>query len=136
MVLATITKVQPIFQGSSFLSNLFYGTYLRINIFNLLKDPTDGAPGYKITLSGLIVILIISVAAAAIAERLAGAKPGKSLITPVLITLLGAYIFTAYVQLPVELILENVRVVAALLGAIVFSVFYVLISKQTSRSKG
>lgn len=130
MVLAAVSNVNLIPHDGSFLDKLFHGTYATLNIFDLFKG------GYTITLSGLIVILVISIAAAAIAERLAGAKPGKSLVTPILITLLGSYIFTAYVNLPTDINIESVRILAALLGAIVFSVFYVLISKQTSKSKG
>ena len=126
--LASITPVKVFPTDGSFLDKFFHGTYMTVNIFGLLRD------GYTITLAGLIVILIISVAAAGVAERLAGAKPGKSLVTPVLITLLGAYIFTAYVQLPTDFLVESVRILAALLGAIVFSVFYVLITKQGKKA--
>ena len=128
MTLSSVTVV-PLFQtDGGFLDKFFHGTYMTINIFHLLKD------GYTITLSGLLVILVISLAAAAIAERLAGAKPGKNLVVPVLITLLGSYIFTAYVILPTDFMIESVRILAALLGAIVFSVFYVLISKQGKKA--
>ncbi len=79
---------------------------------------------------------MIAFAAAAIAERLAGDKPSKSMVTVLLLTILGAYIFTSYVNLPItDLEIESVRVISALLGAIVFGVFYVLLRRQTSSSK-
>ena len=129
LFLAAVTTVHLFPTDGGFLDKLFHGTYVTVNIFGLLSGE-----GYKITLSGLIVILILSIAAAAIAERLAGAKPGKNLVIPVLITLLGSYIFTAYVQLPTDISIEGVRILAALLGAIVFSVFYVLISRQGKKA--
>ena len=52
-----------------------------------------------------------------------------------LITLLGAYIFTAYVNLPTEIIIEGVHVIAALLGAIVFGVFWVLLRRARAPKK-
>ncbi len=52
-----------------------------------------------------------------------------------LITLLGSYIFTVYVLLPFDLVLEGVHALAALLGAIVFSVFYVLVRRQGGDKK-
>jgi len=49
-----------------------------------------------------------------------------------LITILGGYIFAAYVTLPfTDVAIQGVHVIAALLGSIVFSVFYVLIRKQS-----
>jgi uncharacterized membrane protein YeaQ/YmgE (transglycosylase-associated protein family) len=129
MITASVQSVTLIPHNGGFMDKLFHGTYITINIFDLFKG------GYTITLAGLIVILIIAVAAAAVAERLTGAKPGKGMITPILLTLLGAYIFSAYVLLPTDLEIEGVRIIAALLGAIVFGVFYVLINKQVAPKK-
>ncbi len=131
MVLASVQEVNLIPNNGGFLDLLFHHTYLIINIFGFF----DKSGGYKVTLAGLIVLLVVALAAAAIAERLAGSKPGKSIITPLLLALLGSYIFSLYVLLPFDLIIEGVRIVAALLGAIVFGVFYVLISKQAAPKK-
>jgi hypothetical protein len=130
MTLASVTVINIIKNDGGFFDRLFHGTYLTINVFDLFNHG-----GYTITLAGLVVILVISLAAAAIAERLAGAKPGTNLITPVLITLLGSYIFTVYVTFPTEIIIEGVHLFAALLGAIVFGVFYVLLRKQSAPKK-
>ena len=93
-----------------------------------------GGNGYKITLIGLIIVLIIATAAAGVTQGLTGAKPGGTLST-VLITLFGAWLFQAYVLLPFEVVLEGVRLIAALLGAIVVSVFYLLIRNQMKGGK-
>jgi hypothetical protein len=129
MVVASVQYVNPI-PNTGFLDLLFHKTYIIVNILGFF-----GGSGYKVTLAGLIVLLVVALAAAAVAERLAGSKPGKSLVTPVLLALLGSYIFTLYVKLPFDLVIETIPIIAALLGAIVFGVFYVLISKQTAPKK-
>jgi hypothetical protein len=91
--------------------------------------------GYHLTLIGLIILLLIALAAAAVIERLTGAKPGK-LLAAFLITLLGAFVFTAFVRLPFEIIMEGVRLVAAFLGAVVIGTFFVLIRNATGGGKG
>ena len=111
------------------LDKVFHQTFITVNIFGLLNPP------FTITLAGLVVILIIALAAGGVSEALAGEKIGKNILPAVLITLLGAYIFTAYVKLPTEIIIENVHVVAALLGAIVFGVFYVLLRRSRAPKK-
>jgi spore maturation protein SpmB len=125
MVLANVVTVNFL-PTSGILDTIFHQTWLAINILGW-----PGGNGYKLTLIGLILVLIIASAATAVAERLAGAKPGGMLIA-VLITLFGAWLFQAYVLLPFDVLMEDVHLVAALLGAIVVSVFYVLIRKQFS----
>lgn len=133
MTLATVYTV-PIFPNTGILDLIFHKTYIILNVLGFFGS--DGSSGFKITLAGLLVILVISFAAAAICERLAGEKPGKNLAAAVLITLLGAYIFAAYVTLPfTEVSIEGIHIIAALLGAIVFGVFYVLIRKQAAPKK-
>jgi hypothetical protein len=127
---ASVTNVQIFPSDGGLLDKLFHGTYVIINVFDLLNG------GYKITLAGLLVILVLSFAAAAIIERLAGEKPGKGLAASVLVTLLGAYIFSAFVILPFnDISIEGTRLVSALLGGIVFGTFYVLIRKQAAPKK-
>jgi uncharacterized membrane protein YeaQ/YmgE (transglycosylase-associated protein family) len=122
MVLANVVTVNFI-PTSGFLDTIFHQTWLALAI---LGWPSGG---YKLTLIGLILVLIIATAATAVAERLAGGKPGGMLMS-VLITLFGAWLFSAYVLLPFDVQMEGVRVVAALLGAIVVAVFFVLVRKQ------
>ncbi len=131
MVTASVQSVNLIPSNGGFLDLLFHHTYMIINIFGFF----DKSGGYKVTLSGLIVLLVVALAAAAVAEKLAGSKPGKSLVTPVLLALLGSYIFSLYVLLPFDVKIEGVRIIAALLGAIVFGVFFVLINKQVAPKK-
>ena len=83
---------------------------------------------------GLIIILIIALAANAITERLTSRKAG-GLLTATLITIIGSAIFQAYVLLPFDFSLEGVRIVAALLGAIVIAVFYTLIRGSAGGKK-
>ena len=109
---------------------IFRETWINLNIFGLF-----GADGFRINLAGLIIILIVGLAATAITERLVGEKPGKNLLATVLLTLFGAYVFAGSVHLPFETKVESVPLIAALLGAIVFGVFYVLIKKQVAPSK-
>jgi spore maturation protein SpmB len=126
MVLANTVNINFI-PNSGFLDTIFHKTWLALSILGLPSD------GYKITLIGLIIILIIASAAAAVTQGLTGAKPGGTLAT-VLITVFGAWLFSAYVLLPFEVVMEGVRLIAALLGAIVVSVFYVLIRNQVKGS--
>jgi hypothetical protein len=123
MVMANVVTVNFI-PTSGILDLIFHQTWIAVNVLGW-----PGGNGYKLTLIGLIIVLIIAVAAAAVAERLAGAKPGGMLVI-VLITLFGAWLFQAYVLLPFDVVMEGVHVVAALLGAIVVAVFYVLLRKQ------
>jgi hypothetical protein len=123
MVLANVVTVNFL-PDSGPLDTIFHQTWLAINVLGF-----PGGNGYKLTLIGLIIVLIIASAATGVAERLAGAKPGGMLLS-VLITIFGAWLFSAYVLLPFDILMEGVRVVAALLGAIVVSVFYVLLRKQ------
>jgi uncharacterized membrane protein YeaQ/YmgE (transglycosylase-associated protein family) len=137
MVLAGVTNIN-IIPNSGLLDTIFHKTWFAINIFGIPNNctPVDnrGCGGYALTLIGLIIIVIIASAVAALTERLAGAKPGGMLAT-ILITLFGAWLFSAFVLLPFDINLEGVRLVAAFLGALVVAVFYVLIRKQFGGGK-
>jgi uncharacterized membrane protein YeaQ/YmgE (transglycosylase-associated protein family) len=87
--------------------------------------------GYKLNLIQLIIILIIALAAHAITERLTGRKAG-GLLLATLITVIGAALVQAYVHLGYDFALEAVRIIAALLGAVVIAVFYSLLRGQVS----
>lgn len=127
MVLAGVTPVN-IIPNSGILDLIFHKTWIAISILGIPPN------GYKLTLIGLIIILIIAIAAAGVTERLTGSKPGGMLAT-VLITLFGAWLFSAYVLLPFDVSLEGVRLIAAFLGAVVVAVFYVLIRNQFKGKK-
>jgi hypothetical protein len=96
--------------------------------FSVLGMP---AGGYKLNFIDWIILLIIAITANGITERLAGRKAG-GLLLATLITVLGSALVQAYVTLPFDFALEGVRVVAALLGAVVIAVFYVLLLGQVS----
>jgi uncharacterized membrane protein YeaQ/YmgE (transglycosylase-associated protein family) len=90
--------------------------------------------GYKITLIGLIIIVLIALLAAAISERLTTRKPG-SLTFTVLITILGSLLAAAFIRLPWDFVIESVHILAALIGAVLIAVFYTLIRSSGSSSK-
>jgi hypothetical protein len=120
MVLANVVTVNFL-PTSGILDTIFHQTWLAVNVLGV-----PGGNGYRLTLIGLIIVLIIASAAAAVTQGLTGAKPGGT-GTTVVITLFGAWLFQAYVLLPFDVDMEGVRLVAALLGAIVVAVFFVLI---------
>ena len=105
---------------------IFHKSWLAISVL--------GAPagGYKVTFIALIILVIIALGANAITERLTGRKAG-GLLLATLITVLGAALVQAYVLLGFDFALEGVRVIAALLGAVVIAVFYNLLRAQGSR---
>lgn len=112
----------PIPKGS-FFDLVFHQTYFSLQILGLLNPPLT------LNLIGLIIIVLIAFAANAVTERLTKSKAG-GLLTAVLITLIGAYLFSAFVKFPFDFQLEGVRIIATLLGAIIIAVFYTLIRGQ------
>lgn len=110
------------------LDQIFHQTWLTVSVAGF------PAGGYRITLIGLLIVLVIAIAANAICERLTSKKVG-GLFAASLITLLGSWLFSAYVALPFDFALEGVRVIAALLGAIVLAVFITLLRGQGSGKK-
>lgn len=105
---------------SGILDKIFHQTVLTLQVLGNPKTP------YRLTLIGLLIIMIIAVAANAITEKLTSKKVG-GLFAAVLVTILGSALVAAYVNLPFDFQLEGVRVVAAFLGAIVIAVFYTLL---------
>lgn len=120
MILADVPSYNFPIQPGSFLDLLFHQTSLQIQVLGMPKPP------YSVNLIGLLILLVIAFAANAITERLTSKKAG-GLFTATLITILGSYLFTAYVLLPFDFRLETVRILSALLGAIVIAVFYTLL---------
>ena len=82
-------------------------------------------PPFSINLIQLIIILFLAFAINGATERLTGRK--VSLALAVIITVIGAYLFSTYVLLPFDFSIEGVRIVAAILGALILAVFYTLI---------
>jgi len=127
MVLSTVYHID-IIPTSGIFDLIFHQTWIAISILGF------PANGYKLTLIALIILVILALAAAAVIERLTGAKPGQLLLT-FLITLLGAYLFQVYVALPFDIIIEGVALVASFLGAVVIGTFYVLIRNSVRGGK-
>ncbi|HEV8191583.1 MAG TPA: hypothetical protein VGP82_08870, partial [Ktedonobacterales bacterium] len=88
----------------------------------------------RITLIGLIIITLLALLVNAITERLTSAKPG-GLLAAIIITILGSILAATYVKLPFDFTIEGVRIIAALLGAVVIAVFYTLIRNQFKSKK-
>jgi hypothetical protein len=114
---------------SGILDTIFHQSWISINV---LGQP--GGNGYKLTLIGLLIVLVIAVAANAVTERLTSKKVG-GLFAATVVTIFGALLFQAYVRLPFDVLIEGVPIVAALLGSIVIAVFYTLIRAQFKGGK-
>ncbi len=70
--------------------------------------------------------------------RAAGRLAKRSWIPPhLVVTILGTFVVLAFVRLPAPLdfAIEDVAIIAALIGSIVIGVFYVLIRARTSSKK-
>lgn len=127
MILAVISNLDFI-PHSGFWNSLFHETWISLSIF--------GTPsgGYKITLIGLMIIVLVALLAAAISERLTTKKPG-GLAMAVLITLIGSLLAAAVLRLPWDFALEGVHILAALVGAVLVAVFYTLIRSASAPAK-
>ena len=113
---------------TGFLDTLFHQTWIAISV---LGNPK---PAYVITLIGLIITAILALTANFVTEFLTSRKVG-SLFAATIITILGSILFQTFVLLPFDFALEGVRIIAALLGAIVVAVFYVLIRGKLQGGK-
>ncbi|MGH2487715.1 MAG: hypothetical protein ACRDHE_17075, partial [Ktedonobacterales bacterium] len=126
MILASIQPWNPI-PIHGFLDTVFHKTVFTIRIFGYPKTSP-----YSLTLIGLLIIVLIAVAANAVTEKLTSKKVG-GLFMAVLVTILGSALVAAYVKLPFDFQVEGVRIIAALLGAVVIAVFYTLIRGQGAK---
>jgi hypothetical protein len=126
MLLAAIPNIT--FPLNGILNTIFRDTWLQISILGFPRD------GYRVTLIGLIILAILAFAVNGITERLAGKKAGGTLVA-ILITIFGSILVATFVLLPFDFAVEGVRIIASLLGAIVISVFYVLIKGSVSGKK-
>ncbi len=125
---ATPTNQVVFIPTTGILDQLFHKTAISLQVLGYPNPP------YSITLIGIIIVLLVALAANSITERLTSRK--VSLFAAVVITILGSFIFSAYVILPFEIVIEGVRLVAALVGAIVIAVFYTLLTGKSSGKKG
>src|SRR5262245_50207495 len=127
MILADVSNLNFI-PTSGIFDSIFHQTWIAVSI---LGQPPDG---YKINLIQLIIILVIALAVNGVVERLTSKRVG-GLLAGVVLTVIGSYLFSRYVLLPCDFSLEGVRIIAALLGAIVVGVFYNLIRAQFKGGK-
>jgi hypothetical protein len=103
----------------SFFDLLFHKTSLSLQVFGQPKPP------FSINLIQFIIVLFLAFAINGATERLTGRKVG--MWTAVILTLIGSWLFSNYVILPIDFAIEGVRIIAALLGALIIAVFYTLI---------
>ena len=127
------TTVVNLVPSSGIWDQIFHQSFITVNILGLL----NGQKGISINLIGLIIVAVVGIAAVGITERLTGGRMGGSLLLPIILTILGAYVFIALLGnvLTFDVVLEGIHLVAALLGAIVFAVFYVLIRGRGRSTK-
>jgi uncharacterized membrane protein YeaQ/YmgE (transglycosylase-associated protein family) len=127
MVLSAIPDVTFV-PNSGIFNQIFHQTWIQVAVL--------GAPngGYRITLIGLIIITLLALLVNAVTERLTSAKPG-GLFVAIVITIIGAILAASFINLPFDFAIEHVRIIAALLGAIIIAVFYTLIRGQFKGSK-
>ena len=104
--------------NSGFLDLLFHKTDLSLQV---LGQPN---PPFSINLIQFLIILFLAFAINGATERLTGRK--VSLAAAVIVTLIGSWLFATFVRLPFDFSIEGVRIIAALLGALIIAVFYTL----------
>jgi len=127
MVFAAVSNFN-IVPSSGVFNTLFHQTSFTVKVFNV------PANGYTLNLIQLIILLILAVAVNAITERLTTKKVG-GLFAATIITIIGVYLINAFVTLPFDFAIEGIRIIGALIGAIIIAVFYTLIRAQTSGGK-
>src|SRR5260370_34657495 len=75
--------------NSGILDDIFHKSWLAVSIAGF------PAGGYKVTLIGLVIIMIIAIAANGITERLTGKKVG-GMLAAVLVAVLGCRVFQGH----------------------------------------
>ena len=108
------------------LKTIFIDTWLRISLFG------QPAGGFLVTLIDLIILAILAFAVTAITEWLTTKKLGN-LFAGIVVTIIGALLMVAFVKLPFDLKLEDIPLIAALIGSIIVGVFYTLIRARMSK---
>lgn len=127
MILADIPNLNFIPQSGA-MDSIFHQTYLQVAIAGF------PAGGYRVTLIGLVIILLIALTANALTEVLTKKKL-NGLAEATIVTIIGSYLASAYVLLPFDFALEGVRIVAALFGAVVIAVFLSLLRSSAGGKK-
>jgi uncharacterized membrane-anchored protein YitT (DUF2179 family) len=109
------------------LKTIFIDTWVSLSLFG------QPAGGFRLTLLDLIIVALLAFAVTAITEWLTGQKLGK-LFTGMVVTIVGSLLVLMFVHLPAPLdfAVEDIAIVAALIGAIIVGVFYVLLRARTS----
>jgi uncharacterized membrane protein YeaQ/YmgE (transglycosylase-associated protein family) len=125
IVLAAVPSYDPI-PHTGILNTVFYQTDMTIQV---LDWPVNG---YHINLIQLIILIVLALVVIFVTERLTSKKPG-SLVTGVILTVIGAYLVETYARIPFDFAFEGVLIVSSLLGAIIVGVFYTLIRGQFSK---
>jgi hypothetical protein len=112
------------------LKTIFIDTWVSLSLFG------QPAGGFKLTLIDLIIIGLLAFAVTAMTEWLTGQKLGN-LFAGMIVTIIGALLVVMFVHLPkpLDFAIEDVAVVAALIGALVVGVFYSLMRARTSGGK-
>jgi uncharacterized MnhB-related membrane protein len=112
------------------LKTIFVDTWISLSLFGL------PAGGFKLTLIDLIILALIALAVNAIAQWLTKQKIGN-LWAGMAVTILGTFVILTFVRLsaPLDFQIEDVAIIAALIGSIIIGVFYVLIRERTSKQK-
>src|SRR5215471_4148024 len=113
------------------LKTIFIDTWILLSLFG------QPAGGFKLTLLDLVIVGLLAFAVTAITEWLTGRKIGN-LFAGMLVTIIGAVLVLMFVRLPAPLdfAIEDVAVIAALIGAIIVGVFYALIRARASSRGG
>ena len=108
-----------------FFDLLFHRTALTIEVFGQPKPP------FSINLIQFLIVLFLAFAINGATERLTGRKVG--MWTAVIVTLIGSWLFSTFVNLPIDFAIEGVHIIAAVLGALIIAVFYTLIVGQAKK---
>jgi uncharacterized membrane protein YeaQ/YmgE (transglycosylase-associated protein family) len=119
LVLLDVPNIQ-IIPDNAAMNLIFRQSWLAISLFGVPPN------GYRVTFIGLIILIILALTVNAITEKLTSKKVG-GLLFALFITILGSAFTAAYLLLPFDFAIEGVRIIAALLGAVIISVFWVLI---------
>jgi len=109
------------------LKTIFIDTWLS---FTVLGQP---AGGFRLTLIDLVIVALLAFAVTAMTEWLTGQKIGN-LFAGMVVTIIGTLLVLMFVRLPAPLdfAIEDIAVVAALIGAVIVGVFYALLRARTS----
>jgi uncharacterized membrane-anchored protein YitT (DUF2179 family) len=111
------------------LKTIFIDTGITFTIFG------QPAGGFHLTLLDLVIVGALAFAVTAITEWLTGRKIGN-LFAGMLVTIIGALLVLMFMRLPTPLdfAIEDIAVVAALIGATIVGVFYSLVRARASSS--